>query len=434
MTTKKHNLYLCFFLSILFITVIPTDNQFALSNDAEPEIMSQSDIDVGWQTGDNWHLGTDLTTDEVDVTYSVEFQEDKNCIYQWCKFTYPPESPSFTPEVAFRFTLTFNDGAGVDWESETVTDWNELDLITPTLTTDAKIPDGANLGDMSHSERYFNGFEIYNGTADDINISQFEEDTYMGYRPDQNRYLGFIKFTSSPIRLGEVTLDTEPYTTIKGVSSTKSIAEFRVSINATMGTSTDNETVPAYLDFNINRTVDFTRYKYGVDVNWSNVKDFPTELPMDEGDSFSLVAADDLQFCYYENDETKEVFTFDINPTNDTAKITKNGFTLSTNHFTTEYDVFNESGSMHMETKRFYYRQANMDFADRVNRSKVFVVYDGFEYNVSEKLVFDPTFSVFSDGVFGSNDPAQWWIIGLILGGLIGVGVLTLFIQRRKRM
>lgn len=431
MKANKSIILIILFMVCAVIPMLPTSNEDGKTSNSLKVANIDASFNDEWQTGNNWHLGEDMSTEMVDVKYSMEFKEDMNCVYQWVKFMYPEVSSSFSPEVAFRFTCTFNDGVGVDWESETVTDWTEVDLIDPTLTTDSALPSDAALGDMCHSERSFKGFSIYNGSSAELEINREEYGTYSKMVPDETQYLGFIEFKSSPIRMGEVVLDTEPYTTIDGVSSTKSMANFQVEINATMGTASVNMTVPAVLTFDLNYTSDFTKYKYGVDVNWSTIRDFPTTFALDEGDPFCLMANDDLQMTYYEGSMTT-LYEFEVNTNKDTANFTKDGYTLSLNEFTTDYTASSASTSTDMQTNRLYYPKAIVNYEDDVNRSRVFVFYDGFSYNVTERLVYDPTFTVFSN--FETDSGLDNWVIPIVVtAAILGVGLVAIIVRSKKR-
>ena len=410
------------------------------------ETNSISQFDYEWQNQSNWHIEEDnITTSEVAVEFSQEISSEHNCCYQWTRFKYyASRRSSFTPEVAFRFTCTFKNGTGLDFENKIVEDWSELDQIIPVITTDDPIPTEANLGEFSHSERKLRGFKIYNGTGNDLNFTKqnFPSFNYWEIKPEKEP-IGLINFENSPIRIGTITLDTEPYISLNGEAKTKSIANFDVQINATMGTTSNNHTIPAMLNFEINHTVDYTKYKYGVSINWSNIKDFPTDIVLNSGDPYCLISDDELQMAYYDPDlSINSLYQFEANENNDTIFFKQNDFTLSQNTFTTNYIIKNKTSSKDIETKRKYY-QAGLNNSDGELHSKLLVIFDGFKYNQSTSLHFDPTFTVFSgsDGNNGENgdSPFSPWIIVIISticisAVLIGIGSWLLFKRRRNNL
>jgi len=437
---------------VLILLTLPTTAIANFSLETPPrskapiEVSSIPQFNYEWQNQSNWHIEQDnITTSEVAVEFSQEISSEHNCCYQWTRFKYYASSrPTFTPEVAFRFTCIFENGTGIDFEKGCVEDWSELDNVIPVITTDDPIPSEANLGEFTHSERKLRGFKIYNGTGAALNFTKhnYPSFNYWKIKPEKEP-IGFINFENSPIRIGDITLDTEPYITLNGEANTKSIANFDVEINATMGTSNNNFTIPAMLNFEINHTVDFTRYKYGVLINWSAIKDFPTDIALNSGDPFCLISDDELQMAYYDPDlSINSLYQFEANENNDTIFFKQNNFTLSQNTFTTDYIIKNETSTKNLGTQRKYF-QAGLNNSDGELHSKLFVVFDGFKYNQSASLHFDPTFTVFSgsEGNNGGNGDSSFspWIIVIISticisAVLVGIGSWLLFKRRRNNL
>ncbi|MBD3196437.1 MAG: hypothetical protein GF317_15365 [Candidatus Lokiarchaeota archaeon] len=412
-------LFLIHPFSVLAISNIPDHN---ISDSIHNESIVPS-FNYDWQNNSNWHLGSDKSTPQLNLNYLEEFSEDKNCVYQWAKITYKDTTSS---EVAFRFTCSFDNGTGVDFVNNKVKDWRELDHIEPTLTTDTPLSSAIGSGDFCHSERVFEGFSLYNGSSKELNFIKYNHGSNYEIIPDQDE-IAHINFQFSPIRIGIPTISTEDYTSLNGQVTKKSIIHLEINLNATIGTQEENTTIPVNLNFQINHTIDYTKYKYGIDIDWSKSKAFPTQGELNTGDEYCLISKDDLQFTIYEPEQIS-YHTFKTNSENDTAYFSRNNVTLSQFEFTKQYRIKNNA--YYNQTGRKYFRDAGNDTFDGRPHSKVYVMYDGFKYNSSTGLEFDPTFSVF----IISESETSILVFVIIIGAIsfIGIGGYLLYRRRNK--
>ncbi|MBD3214754.1 MAG: hypothetical protein GF311_19240 [Candidatus Lokiarchaeota archaeon] len=417
---------------LILVPVLFFSNNYKLENKQLSKNLNISSIEnfnYDWQNNSNWHKDDSISTAELDLIYSEEFSEDKNCLYQWTKIIYKDVENS---EVAFRFTCTFENGDGLDFANKKVVDWNQLDYIHPTLTTDTPLSSEAALGDMCHSERYFNGFDIYNGTSASINFTRKIYGGYSIVEPEREP-IAKIDFRSSPIRIGDTSVRTEDYISDENIVSKKSIVNLDVHLNATMGIEGNNVSIPVLFTFEINHTLDYTKYKYGMNVNWSVMKDFANKANLQTGDSYFLISKDGLQMTIYEPEQVG-YFSFETNTKNDTAYFRRNNYDLSRFEFTTNYTIMN-NGIPNIntnETVRKYFRDAGNNTVDHSTESRIFVIYDGFEYNISSGFEFDPTFTVFIVG--GSEIPfLDVVIIIIIISSIAFIAIGGYLLYRKKK-
>ncbi|TXT64561.1 MAG: hypothetical protein BAJALOKI3v1_190001 [Promethearchaeota archaeon] len=241
-----------------------------------------------------------------------------------------------------------------------------------------------------------------------------------------------IDFQSSPIKIGDTSVYTEDYISDNGVNSKKSIVNMDVHLNATMGIVGNNVSIPVIFRFEISHTPDFTKYKYGMNLNWTKVKDFANKANLQTGDTFCLISKDGLQMSIYEPEQVG-FFSFETNSKNDTAYFRRNNYTLSQFEFTTNYTIIRngELNAYTNETVRKYFRDAGNDTVDHSNESKIFVIYDGFKYNISSGFEFDPTFTVFIVG--GLEFPFLDVVIIMIIVSSIAFIAIGGYLLYRKR-
>jgi hypothetical protein len=283
-----------------------------------------------------------------------------------------------------------------------VLNWTQLNGIQLVLS------DEGNLGatptwDTTYS---FNGFDIINGTAQQLSLSQGGNSTDYAYM--LNNQVGSICYANcSAASISPVTLATEN-TTYNGNAVTDSIATFNVTLDAQIincqltpgGPNTPAppphqtlSNVPVTLMFQVTENSAYIAYKYGVNVDWSADNAFPT-TGLNNGDSFSLVSADSLGFGIIQNAvASTAVSFFPTDAENDSAIYSINGTEICQELFPLNYTI--NGSSQTYNTTRIYVPTQNYvqstDPSLARNSSTMYVCFDGFYYNQSTGFSFDPT-------------------------------------------
>ena len=434
---KKKNLLVIIFSFSIMLVIVP-DLDYS-SKDSIPA----PTIKLSWDQ-DDWHDGTNQSTSELDVEYSETYDkfewdndgdEDDGVLIQQMKISYKDGTDT---NIWFAFSHLFNGSIGIDVVNRNVTNWNERDDVHTELSSRNKLPPEYGLGWELLTLTEFEGFKIYNGTSADLNISKTEEypDSWE-WHVDEQDWLADLKFRNCSMRIGQVTLDTEEYSS-NGTASIKSIVKFDIHINATIGLETNknrgikqNKTViNAVLSYTINHTVDYTKMKYGMDIDWSKAKDFPTlknYVSIKEGDPYCLMLEQGPQIGIYIS-ETDGIETFSTNDENDTAIFKWDGHLLFEHKAVKTYNL--KGDPTPRNTTRIYYEVAGYDQNTEQNYSRILVFFDGFIYNQSTGFECDPTYIMYS-GVSASN---RGGIPGYDLFFLLGfLSVVTILINKRRK-
>jgi len=426
MKLKKNILLICIIsLSIVFVIIPDLDHSLG---DLKPAPI----IKLSW-TSDDWHDGTNQSTNELTLEYKEIYQYldgnwdgiDDGYLRQKMEIIYKDNTDTV---VAFDFVYTFLNCTGIDVDNKNVTDWNELDTIDPHLTIETQPPPEYGLDESIHFETPFDGFNIYNGTSADINMTTTVLPGSWYLRPAERDWLGEINFRNCSMRIGQVTLGKENYSS-NGTASIKSIAKFDIHINATIGYETNKELIDATLSYTINHTVDYTKLKYGMVIDWSKAKDFPAKLSMNDGDPYCLLFLERPGVSIYYNGTGENIATFSTNDENDTAIFKWD------EHLLTEHEmvkIYNLKGDpTPLNTARVYYEEAARDVLKNQSSSEIFVYFDGFKYNQTNGFECDPTFIIYS-GVSTSNGGGG--IPGYDILFLLGfVSVTTIVINKKRK-
>ncbi|MHA1732721.1 MAG: hypothetical protein ACTSU5_12320 [Promethearchaeota archaeon] len=377
----------------------------------------------------DWHEGTDNSTGNVKVTYRAFFSDptdddgdglvnDQN-YREKMEITFNDGTGSV---VAFDILCGFKDGKGVDVAAGKVTDWSECDGIEPTLAVDGTIPAEYGLGGHTHSETVFLGFDIYNGTSGQLGIvNTTTSDGGWNLELEWGKQIARVMFGNQSVKIGAVTINEE---TVGGVLT--DTVTFDVNINATIGTGANLVDIPATLSFTVTHTANYTRFKYGADVDWSAAKAFPTEGNINSGDPYCVVPNMRTQICTYAP-EFESISTYETNAGNDTIIFKKSGHTLGTIGLTKEFNIKGETTTR--ETNRTYYANAGYDPRIYGDKSAMFVVFDGFVYNQSTGLEFDPVVTIYC-GTGADIPGVNVDLIGLV--ACLGVGAVVLRLRRKR--
>jgi len=434
----KKNTILAFIISIAIIIVMIPDFGYSTKDSGPPPT-----IKLSWDQ-DDWHDSTNQSTSELDLEYSETyeyFEWDEDGIYddgvllQQMKISYKDGTNT---NIWFGFSHLFNGSNGIDVDNRAVTDWNERDDVHSELSSRNIIPPEYGLGGELLTTTEFEGFRIYNGTSADLNITKTGNyPNSWSYWPEEEQWLADLKFRNSSMRIGQVQLKTEDYSS-NGTASIKSIVKFDIHINATIGLAANkargikqnNTVINTVLSYTINHTVDYTKMKYGMDIDWSSAKDFPTfddYVKIKDGDPYCLMLREKPTISVYVL-ETEGIETFSTNDENDTAIFKQNEHLLF-EHKTVKNYTLKEDSSPH-ETTRKYYEISGWSEEMNRNQSKIFTFLDGFTYNQSTGFECDPTFIMYS-GVPSSN---RGEILGYDLFFLLGfLSVATILICEKLK-
>ena len=204
---------------------------------------------------------------------------------------------------------------------------------------------------------------------------------------------------------------------------TQSIAEFDVIVNATIGNSTHAHDLQVVYKFEVRHTINETRYKFGVEINWTGYEEFPTELNMNLGDEYFLVASDRLSVRI----ETFAINTFYSNAENDTAIFKFDDEEICRQYFTTAFKI-NLTGS-DSNTRRLYLQNYTTQGG---YGSRTYVFFDGFKYGQSNGIRYDPTIVVPCDYTPPLNDD-NIISFGNFFLGFFAISIIALVIIVKKR-
>ncbi len=375
-----------------------------------------------WRTDDN------SSTPEVDITYTE---------------VYEPWSGMYPERLTQRMTLSYKDGTqclvslgiictfesgGLDFENDQVLDWNKLRNIASNFGTQSYFNESIKIA----TGITFRGFYIVNGTAAEITF--INSTATNGWALIMDNICAGISYLNASTKIGHITLSTRDYShnnqTLK-----ESIADFSVAINGTMGVLGSIVYVPVELKFHVIHNVTSTVYKYGVDVNWSAHKDFPTASvppfsPLQTGEDYTLVADDGFQANIYfmESDETIELHTFETNATNDTAIFSYAGTEYSRLFLTTHFKL---NSVTECNTTRIFIE--NSGVYKGMNSSTIYVCFEGFKYNESSGLTFDPAVKVPSL-IISTGQGIGWADLLLDVLGLSIVASIIIGFKRKKTL
>ncbi|MHA1831356.1 MAG: hypothetical protein ACTSWR_07495, partial [Candidatus Helarchaeota archaeon] len=168
-----------------------------------------------------------------------------------------------------------------------------------------------------------------------------------------------------------------------------------------------------------------TIFKYGMDIDWSKCKAFPTTIPLSTGDDFTLLSNDLITV----SNGNWQIGHFTTDPENRTAIFTKNGNELGREYFTTQYQI--KGSPTTYNTTRIYIQNESDPggIYEPPYVSKVFVCFDGFKYNQSTGLIFDPIIVIPCSSSIGLF---YLIIFIIILAGISAVPVIFIMKRRSK--
>ncbi len=180
--------------------------------------------------------------------------------------------------------------------------------------------------------------------------------------------------------------------------------------------------------FHVTHNMTQTVYKYGLAMDWSANKSFPTFSPLSTGSNYSLVAEDKLGLSYTEPGRTNGTYLsfFDTNPGNDTATWSVNGKVLGRQHLTTQYYI-NGTG-LPVSTKRYNETQ----LANKPMPCFVDVWFSEFRYNISTGVSFDPEVILYNSNHAVPGEIQTTIVIGMVVV-VIAVVAISAYATRKRR-
>ncbi len=363
----------------------------------------------------DWHEGSPQSTPEVDVTYTENFAEGAvfpprpDTINQIMWLTYKDGSES---KFGFENYLAFEEG-GLDVPNKQVLNWSKLEHIEPTLVCESYY----NTSDLINTRCLFNGFTIVKGNASTFQLENGTSDDGWSFGPLTTLEYAKINYMDATTKIGEVILTTSDYI-YNNQSLKESIAYFNVTINATIGTEIKYD-LQVILKFTVTHNITATTYKYGVDIDWSTCLDFPISDTLNTGDDFSLLATDSVIITVIKEDfTTYPIAQFQTNPENDTAIFEIGGIVYAYAQFTKNYEIQGTIGTYN--TTRIYVAEAALSLGGTKPSSQVFVIFDGFKYNQSSGLRFDP-YVLIRSSIISDGGAIPWSGLLLTVLGLLAV-------------
>ncbi len=420
------------FTSIIIITAL-IGGMVAVNYQPTVTLLEKATTPLSILSNDDWHDGANQSTPPVDVTYFEQYSLITNgqqeCLSQYMELTYNDGSGA---QIGFEIHCVFNPG-GLDIANQKVLNWGDLNHIELILHSQSTM-NGTWTGTMYN----FQGFDIVRGNASDLNITRNYDQNTGSWYTSLNNVIGSVSYWSDAAKISAVTLSTENYTH-QGSTIQQSLATFNVTIDSEIsngpsrGSSSDSVSVPTVLTFQITHNATDTEYKYGANIDWSTVKAFPTMNSLTTGQNYSMVAQDLLSFSYSGGPGTvvTQIKAFSTDRNNDSAIYFLNGTEMCRELLTTQYTI-DGSSNVH-NTTRIY--EANSLQGDTGNSSSIYVVFDGFKYNQSTGLSFDPAVitpnSVSSSN--GQNSNGLDSILPLVIViAVIAIAGTIIVLRRRK--
>ena len=374
---------------------------------------------AGWSSNADWHEEDDKSTTEMDVTYTESIGGDDGSglamLEQRMDINYKDGTGA---NAGFATGLKFNDGGIV---GGVVEDWSKINDTEPTFYS------GSTISNKTLGTNYkFNGFEIYKGNSTNIDIFNITLVEGWALKLDESKRIGVIDVLRKNYKVGAVTLSTNEVL-YGGNMVTQSIAEFDIIVNATIGNTTHTHNIQVIYKFEVKHMINETRYKFGVDIDWTGYEDFPTELNMNSGDEYLLVANDRLGVRFGD----LETGTFYSNAENDTAIFIFEDEEICRQYFTTAFKInLTESDT---STSRIYLQNASYHSSGGYG-SRVLVFFDGFRYGQSNSIRYDPMIIVPCDYTPLLKDDNLISFSNLFLGFLaISIIALVIIVKKRKK-
>jgi len=372
---------------------------------------------AGWGSNADWHEEDNKSTTEVDITYTeMVGSGDGSGLVMLEQRMGIHYKDGTNAGAGFATGLKFNDGGIV---GGVVEDWSKINYTEPTFYSNTPI-----FGRNVAANYKFNGFGIYKGNSANIDLWNITLSGGWALKLNESRRIGVIDIWAKNYKVGVVTLSTTEVL-YEGNTATQSIAEFDVIVNATIGNTTHTHDTQVIYKFEVRHMINETRYKFGVEINWTGYEDFPTELNMNYGDEYFLVANDRLSVGI----ETFAINTFYSNAENDTAIFKFEDEEICRQYFTTAFKI-NLTGP-DTSTSRLYLQNYTTQGG---YGSRTYVFFDGFKYGQSNGIRYDPMIVVPCSYTPELPDDNSISFSNLFLGFLaISIVALVIIVKKRKK-
>jgi len=322
-----------------------------------------------------WHEEGNKSTTEVDVTYrevfGVDGDGDGDMLEQRMDISYTDGTKAV---AGFVTQIHFNTSGVV---GGVVSNWSKATGTEPTFSGSSSISNQTLIADYK-----FNGFGIYKGNSSNIALLNHTEGDNWELKLNDSAKIGSIDLNLKNYKVGAVNLTTTEVL-YGGNMVNQSLAKFDIVVNATIGNTTHTHDTQVIYKFEVRHMINETRYKFGIDINWTSYEDFPTELNMNNGDEYLLVAYDRLNVAF----GSSTIATFYSNAENDTAIFKAGNEELCRQYFTTAFKI-NLTGS-ETNTSRLYLQNVSYTSLGGY-MSRVYVFFDGFRYGQSNGIRYDP--------------------------------------------
>jgi hypothetical protein len=422
------------FYSIFLVVLALVSGMVAVNFQPCVSFVEKAAQPMSLTSNNDWHEGMNQSTSQVDVTYTTEYSTIMGAtntmplglFSQNMQLTYNDGSDA---KVVFEIHCVFDQG-GLDVSNKKVLDWNKLNHIELIMHSESMVN-----GTWTSTMYNFQGFVIVSGNAGDLSLSKVNDGGNSFYAI--NNVIGSISYWSNAAKIGEVMLSTEQYT-FNGETLQESVATFNVTINSMLSnlalgnSGIETQTpVPTVLTFQVTHKATDTEYKYGANIDWSGAKAFPTMPSLTTGQNFSLVAQDLLSYSYSTEPGGKvtSLSTFSTNANNDSAIYFLNGTEVCREQLTTQYTM--DGSSQVHNTTRIYMENAIQ--SDAGSASSIYVVFDGFRYNESTGLAFDPAV-IMPNSIASSSGQGSTGLdlmVPLLIGAALIAIVAVVFVRRR---
>ncbi|MHA1312236.1 MAG: hypothetical protein ACTSQO_15075 [Candidatus Helarchaeota archaeon] len=407
---KRFSMITILLISLLNFMIIQTI--YANNNDISINTISTKGINL--ETQKYWHNGSNIVISDLSLEYWLDANvvQGEDVLYENMFITY--KDMTYT-RVGLQITVTFDKG-GLDVARKTVLNWSKAKSSAICMISDSTYPN------YKRIEFSFNGFDIVNGTAKDLKIEKNSNEE--SWNHNVKNIISSIQFRNTNYYINNVELNTIDYLYNNQVLK-KSIFDFNVTLNSTIGTETQKNYIPVILKFRITHNITSTIFKYGMDIDWSKCKAFPTTIPLSTGDDFTLLSNDLITV----SNGNWQIGHFTTDPENRTAIFTKNGNELGREYFTTQYQI--KGSPTTYNTTRIYIQNESDPggIYEPPYVSKVFVCFDGFKYNQSTGLIFDPIIVIPCSSSIGLF---YLIIFIIILAGISAVPVIFIMKRRSK--
>ncbi len=239
------------------------------------------------------------------------------------------------------------------------------------------------------------GMNIIGG--DVLHITQLHDNVTNSNYTSLNDVVGSISFWGDAIGIGQVVLGVQNYS-YQGRELQGSVASFNITIGSIISSAplnsstpgTNRTSVPTVLTFQVFHNATSTECEYGAYIDWSVAKEFPVALDsagtpsLTYGQSFSLVAQDDMSFYFSDdpNGTMEQVRSFSTDRSYDTAIYLVRGKEMCQEMLSTQYVI--DGGPSSHNTTRVYV--ANSIQGPTGNTSSIYVMFSGFRYGENSSI------------------------------------------------